>query len=495
MFWDSAYPGNAAPRCATGIGLALAAALLCPAPAHAWSLSDQKAGAREHPQMVARYGGSYDDDLLAAYVEDIGFRLVAVSDRPREDWVFTILDSPEVNAFALPGGYVYVTRGLLALANSEAELAGVLAHEVAHLTLDHVQDRNDRGAKAGIGVIAGAIIGGVLGGKDGARDALKAGSAIAAGYLARHTRAEELEADRTGIRLMAALGYDPMAQADFLESLEAQYKLNAALQGAEHDPNRVGFFDSHPATARRVREAVEEAGLAATGGTLNEAAYLDRIDGMIYGDSPGQGFVRDREFLHPLLRFAFTVPEGFTILNAPRQVVARGRGGAMMVMDAIRDPGPRLDSYIKDVWGPDLTRGVDSGYMYDLHRLEINGLSAATGFQPFEDRDGRKVAQLTVIRLGDRYYRIRAIAPAEDIQTSNAMGRATETFRGLTASEAESLQPLKLKVYRIRPGDDLILLSATMPLQTMAQERFQTLNGYAPDEVPLVGDLVKLVVE
>ena len=390
-----------------------------------------------------------------------------------------------------------MSRGaLLALANSEAELAGVLAHEVAHLTLSHVKDRNDRGAKAGIGVVAGAILGGVIDGRDGVRDALKAGTAIAAGYLASHTRAEELEADRVGIRLMARVGYDPLAQADFLESLEAQYRLSAELRGQVHDPNRVGFFDSHPATAKRVREAIASAGgIPQTGLTRREEEYHARIDGLLYGDSPGQGFVRDTEFLHPILRFAFRVPDGFVIDNGARRVVARGKGGSVMILDAIRDPGPRLDSYIKDVWAPDLTRGVDSGYMYDLHRLAINGLDAATGYQPFEDRDGRKVAQLTIIRLGDRYYRIRAIAPAEDIQTSIAMSVATESFRALTASEADSLTPLRIKAYRLRPGDDITLLAAAMPLQTLARERFLALNGYAVNEVPVVGDLVKLVIE
>jgi len=480
-----------------GLGhLFFCAVLLTASPVAAWTLAEQKAGERGHPQIVARYGGAYPDGVLTAYVEDIGFRLVAISEKPRQTWKFTVLDSPEVNAFALPGGYIYVTRGLLALANSEAELAGVLAHEIAHLTLDHVGERNDQGAKAGIGIVAGAIVGGVIDGKDGAKNALRTGTAIAAGYLSSHSRQHELEADRRGIRLMAELGYDPMAQVDFLESLEAQYRLSARLRGKIHDPNRVGFFDSHPSTAERVRKAVEEAEGIPLGSTLRgEQRYHQRINGLIYGDSPGQGFVRNGEFLHPILRFAFKVPKGFLIDNGPRQVVARGEGGSVMVMDAIRDPGPRLDSYIKDVWAPDLTRGVDSGYMYDLHRLEINGLEAATGFQPFEDRDGRKVAQLTIIKLGDRYYRLRAIAPAEDIETSIAMGVASESFRRLSAGEANSLKPLKLRAYRVRPGDDVLLLSATIPLQDFAKERFLTLNGYAEGEVPLVGDWVKLIVE
>ena len=181
----------------------------------------------QHPQVLLQFGGAYDDPELQAYVTRTGRQLVAVSELPKEEFTFTVLDSDVINAFALPGGYVYITRGLLALADDEAELAGVMAHEIGHVTARHSAQRYSRGALAQGGVAIGTILAGVLGGGAAAQLAQQAGGAGAQAYLAGYSRDQEFQADELGVRYLARGGYDPAAMSSFLDEARAQRPADA----------------------------------------------------------------------------------------------------------------------------------------------------------------------------------------------------------------------------------------------------------------------------
>jgi predicted Zn-dependent protease len=250
-------------------------------------------GARQHPQVLQQFGGAYPDEALQRYVEQVGDRLVDGSDVPDRDFTFTVLNSDVPNAFALPGGYVYVTRGLLALAENEAEIAGVLGHEIGHVAARHAAQRQTQATGAGILATLGTIGAAIFGGETAAELAQQVGGLGAEAYIAGYSRDQELEADDLGLEYMAKANYDPRAMATFLRKLDQQTELSRTLTGQEGEA-AFGWFATHPRTLERVeRVAIEVAEDAGTG-RLGREEYLERIDGLIYGEDPAQGLVRGR---------------------------------------------------------------------------------------------------------------------------------------------------------------------------------------------------------
>ncbi len=461
--------------------------------------AEQRQGAQAHPQVLRRFGGEYDNPRLAAYVRGIGERLVAETEQPGQPWTFTVLDSPVVNAFALPGGYVYVSRGLVALAGDEAQLAGVIGHEIGHVTARHSAQRQSQAAVAQAGVIA-AVLGAALLGADGALlDAVGQGvSAVAQGGVASFSRAQEIEADRLGVRYLARAGYDPLAQADFLTAMSAQSELSARLAGGTHDPNRVDFFATHPADGERVRVAVAEAraqGESVGAPPRERDRFLTAIDGMTYGDSAAQGFVRGRRFVHPALRFAFEAPPGFAIVNAQAQVRTLGPNGATVVFDSVRDPGGPLDRIVGRDWPAALAREARTGRVGGVERLRIGGLEAASAGLPVQTRQGVKAAHLTAIRGGDgTLWRFTAISDPRDGAGRAAAEGMAASFRRLSAAEASRERPDRIRIHTVRSGETLRSLAARTPFETAAEERLRVLNGLSPGDEVRPGDRIKLVV-
>jgi predicted Zn-dependent protease len=492
-------PSTAPDPAAVEAGLAArggASAAPPPVAASARSAAEQRTGDRAHPQILAQYGGAYEGPV-AAYVRDVGMRLVARTEQPRERWTFTVLDTPEVNAFALPGGYVYVTRGLIALADDEAELAGVIGHEIGHVTARHSAGRQQRAGLAQLGVLAAVVGAAALGVEGPALDAIGQGaSAIGQGAVASYSREQEFEADALGVRYLAAAGYDPFAQADFLESMQAQSALSARLAGGAYDPNRVSFFATHPAAADRARQAAAlAAGTGAQGGPRDRDRFLSAIDGLTYGDSARQGFVRGRRFVHPELRFAFEAPPGFVIANSAAAVTMRGPNGAAIVFDGGRDPGGALDAYVARGWAGEIARQSRTGDLQGLRRFSVGGYEAATADLPVATRGGVKVARLVAIRAeGGRIYRFTGLADPRDARGLDAALAAAASFRGLSAAEARAERPWRVRVVTVKPGETSASLAAAMPFDRLAVERFRVLNGLAPGQEPRAGDRVKIVV-
>src|SRR5579885_922862 len=253
------------------------------------SAAEKQAGREQHPEVLEAFGGSYDNPALQSYVNEVGQRVAAQSKRKGIAYTFTVLDTPIVNALAIPGGYIYVTRGLLALVNDESELAGVLGHEVGHVAAMHHAQARARQKLGAVGMTAGSIAMG--------RTPLTRVTQVAAvGYLQAFSREDEYEADALGIRYAARAGYDPRSMATFLASLREYTRLEAIEDGRSPDStDEFDYMATHPTAIDRFQRALEEASNQIPAQPIvGRRPYFAKIDGLLYGDSPAQGFVRGR---------------------------------------------------------------------------------------------------------------------------------------------------------------------------------------------------------
>lgn len=462
---------------------------------------EARLGRAEHPRALAQFGGTYDDAQLQAYVERVGTRVKNASEMAAEDFTFTLLDSDMVNAFALPGGYVYVTRGLLALANDEAELAGVLGHEVGHITARHTAQRYDRAQAGQLGTVAaqvlGALGGAYLGGAEGARLGGQFGGQLgslgAAAYVQGFSREQEFEADQLGIRYLAGAGYDPTAMATFLEALQANDAFEARRAGRSQEDENLfsGWLRSHPRTPDRVARAAENEASATPGARDTErAAFLAAIDGMIYGENPAQGFVRGNRFEHPVLRIAFDAPPGFRLQNSPSAVLGTDGRGRFLLFDMAPEGtgGGDLRGYLQNEW-------VTNQRLQDLQSLTVNGLDAAVGFGRVALNDQPAQAMFSAVRAADgKVYRL-LYARAGNLTRTDvaAFEESLRSFRGLTASEAAALRPMRIEVVTVGPGDTVQSLAGRMEVDENAQALFELLNGLDRGRRLEPGAQVKLI--
>ena len=455
--------------------------------------AEAEVGRAEHPKMLAAFGGAYGDDRVGFAVAQIGRRLQLATGQTGIDYTFSIVDSDVVNAFALPGGFVYVSRGLMALANSEAELAGVMAHEIGHVVARHSAERYSRGVLASLGAgIGGGILGAIVG-APALGDLAQLG---AAAYVQGFSRDQEFQADELGVRYLSNAGYDPVAMATFLSQLALSDALEQKLAGRESTAPADSLFASHPRTAERVARAVEQVrGAAGAQGALNREPYLRLLDGMIYGDDPEQGYIRGRRFLHPKLRFAFEVPEGFRLRNSSAAVLAQSREGALIRFDSARNkdgsipPALAMNRYLLDHW---VKGGLD-----DVQAITVNGMPAATGARRVTSRQGAVDARFVAIRYDERaVYRFIFVTPPRLTATlAEALRRTTHSFRRLEEAEARELKPLRLRIHQVKAGETVATLAATLPFPDFREERFRTLNGMGPSDFVGLGQLVKLIGE
>ncbi len=445
---------------------------------------EKEIGRKSHPQVLAEFGGVYYDPAFATYVEEVGHRIAAVTELQEFEYRFTVLDSPSVNAFALPGGYVYVTRGLLALASSEAELASVLSHELAHINARHGARRLS-GMKAEERICA--TIGcdfelPVLG------DTAAVGIRLAFGGF---TQDQELEADRLGLRYLIAAGYDPRGMTGFLGKLKAQRDLEARIAGlSDAQRNSHGYASTHPLTGARVEQAAALIGdLNDPPGFVGETAYLSAIDGLLYGNRREYGFVIGQTYAHPIRRVAFTVPAGYSLYADSRRVTALGPGGAAILFEPSRllVTGPVVE-YLTHIWAG----GIE---LEDVREFAIDGLEAATGWLRGDTKQGPVDYRLVAVRSGPgTVYRFLFMSPARmTSRLSEGMRQTTYSFRTLDEAETAALHPLRLRVITTGTGDTFDTLVQRNAFADHAAERFAILNdlGDRPEVRP--GRLVKLV--
>jgi predicted Zn-dependent protease len=447
---------------------------------------EREIGSEAHKQVLAEFGGVYYDPALADYVERIGQKLVKQSEFRKFDYRFTILDSPEINAFALPGGYIYVTRGLLALLGSEAELAAVLGHELAHVKARHGAQRlsrmkfEERFCSAFVCDFELPVLG----------DMAQVGLDLAFGGF---TKAQELESDDLGIFYMQRAGYDPLAMASFLRKLKAQAELEAEAAGLTPGQQKAkGYSSTHPLTEDRIAKAIEltEPRSAVTG-ERGEWDYLANIDGLLYGNRREYGFVIGNSFLHPIRQIAFDAPDDYRLYPDSRRVTGIGRNGAIMLFEPSRRlvRGSMLD-YLKSIWA----EGVA---LRDARSLMINGMDAATAWIRQETKRGLVDFRLVAIRADTGIvYRFLFISPASMTRrVSEGMREITYSFRTIDAEQAQQLKPRRIRIVGVGNGDSVFGFAARSRFRDNAIRRFSILNGIEPGAKLKPGRIVKIVTE
>ena len=452
-----------------------------------WPAESAAMGARDHSKVLQRYGGEVQNSALAAYVADIGAKMVAVSARADEVWRFTVLDSGEVNAFALPGGYVYVTRGLLALANNESELAAVLAHEIRHVIEAHVEARQQAQSDALVDGALSALVTGIFGGGENrVEEALRSGVETAFGQIGAYSKAQEFAADAGGIALLKAAGYRPAAQADFLASMATNAALEADMAGRAYDEASAPIFANHPAPAERQVRALALAG--DTGGRQGAADYLAVIDGMIYGQNHRGGFVRGQVFVHPALDFRFEAAAGLNIQNAAQQINIFGPNSSTLIISGGQGTADLRGAL--QTWAAHIPRGDRQGRMIsNIRRLEINGMAAATGTLSLRKRGQRSTLRMTVIRFKGGLIRFAGTVRRGDSAAADLHWQTVQSFSPLDASRAAEYAQTYISLHRVKAGETVSSLS----MRGLTEAKFRVLNGMAPEDTLAVGQIVKLV--
>ncbi|MFI5011029.1 MAG: M48 family metalloprotease [Hyphomicrobiales bacterium] len=443
------------------------------------SVGAQRTGGAEERSLVAAFGGAYGDAKADTLLDGVATRLVAASTEPGISYKITVLNSPTVNAFSLPDGHLYVTRGLLALVNSTSEIAAVLAHEMAHVTAHHAMQRVElEKSSALFSKVASEVL------NDPARgQQLQEKSKLS---LASFSRQQEFAADAIGVRTMAKAGYDAYGASRFLSSLARYAAMRASVLGA--DSGRPDMFSTHPATTERVQMALQSARqLNAPGiGEDDRGRYLTAIDGIAFGDDPSQGTVRGRSFLHTRLGFTFTAPEGFLLSGGSEAVqgVAAALGRAMR-FDTVEVPASTpLDQYLKSGWieGTEVTKEAP---------LEVGGLAAETGIA----KSGEWTFRLAAIREGGMVYRLIFAAKNFSTDADQSFLQAIASFHRLTPEEVARVKPLHLRVVTAGATDTASTLSGGMAELGLPPDEFAVLNGLDKTAHLEAGSQYKVVVE
>lgn len=435
---------------------------------------DSVLGLREHPRIVAAYGGIYEDRPAEIMVARIVGRLLAAANQPNLKFQVTILDTSEVNAFALPGGYIYVTRGILALASDTSELAAVLAHEIAHVTLRHARARTDRTRQT---QIVDRVITGIFGG-DTSTDATANRTRQ---QLAAFSQNQELDADKEGIKFAGKAGYDPQAAARFLGVMSRFAAFSAgAASGNE------GFLSSHPSTPARIETALSTARSmfgSSDAGETDREAYLSAISGLSFGDSPAQGSVVGQRFIHPANKFTFTVPQGYTLQTAQSAVVGvAGDGEAVRFDSAQVQPNMSLTDYLKSGWIAGLKTET-------VKAVENNGLEMASGLAQTDQWFFR----VAVMRLDGEVYRFIFAAKSDSARFQQGADATIQSFRRTTAADLSQIRQLAIRLVTARPGENADRLAAQMADISGARELFYILNNLFPGDPLVPGQRYKIV--
>jgi predicted Zn-dependent protease len=447
-------------------------------------------GASADPQVQAEYG-IYTDQALTAFINEKGQAMAKVSHRPNLPWTFKIVDSPVVNAFAVPGGKVYFTRGIMAHFNSEAQFAGVLGHEIGHVTARHGAEQYTKGTLAQIGLMVGMIA---------SPQFAQFGEAASTGVqllMLRNGRNDESESDRLGVQYSAKIGYDPTPMADFFQTLK---RVSDKASGGQSLPT---FMSTHPDPENRYTKVKEDAAkykrLFGKRKPLveNRNEYLRRIDGLLYGEDPKQGFVEGGKFYHPELKFQFPVPQGWKSQNAPSQFqMASADGNALIVLTLSGQKSLQAAAQ-EDAKQFSLVAT-------DTRNTTINGLPAITVISDQVQQDqqtGRTVATgikvaTTFIQYNNNIYLLRGVTQAANFNTySPTFANVMKGFEPLNDPEKLNRQPERIKIITL---DRQMTLVEALKAQNMPATRYDELailNGMQLKDVLAGGTMFKVVVK
>jgi predicted Zn-dependent protease len=439
------------------------------------------AAQREHLRLLAAFGGEYRAPAAKRAVDDIVARLAATSPDRQLAFEVTLLNSPIVNAFALPNGRLYLTRGLLALANDRAEAASVIAHEIAHVQARHAVERAELQQRS---ELVSRVVSQVL-------DDPVAGAAVQARSrvtIASFSRQQELEADLIAVRAIAAAGFDPYGASRFLASLGRTTTFRAMLMGERPGARGLDILSTHPSTPERVQLTLATAReISAPGlGVSDRDGWIAALDGLSFGDDPRDGVVRGRRYLNPSLGIGFSAPEGLTLESTREAVLGVGaNGGKAMRFDSVQlEPGQTLSTYVAAGW----IEGVRPG---PVEETTVNGLPAALSSGRGSDWSFR----LAAIQAEQRTYRFIFAARGDEAALERSFRAVVGSFRRLSAAEAQAIQPLKLRLVTAQAGDTAERLAAQMANEERALDQFLILNGLERGAAITPGRRYKLIVE
>ena len=446
---------------------------------------------RDADVQIREQMGLYDSPALQGYVADLGHRLAALSHRPNLPWQFAVVDSPAVNAFALPGGYIYLTRGILAYLGDEAELAGVLGHEIGHVTARHAVQAYSRAAGAQLGLLLGQLFVPAMRanpyGAPGITDAAGYGLGL---LMLKFGRDDEIQADRLGAEYAAGGGWHPEGVAGMLTTLG---RINE-MSDRRGVPN---WLSTHPEPTARVADvAPTVARLIETADAsslhVDRSGYLERIVGVRFGDNPEEGIARGREFVHPVLRLGIEFPEDWEIQNSDTVVVAsRSDRRAYMALQLVEEGQAATLEALARREAPRDARNLAGG------DATINGLDAhILSYQRDMDDIGPAAVRVAYVRHGGRVYVVGGVIPVADFtRWERAVDRSIRSFRALSAEEAARILPNEIALYEAVEGDTWQRIAeraggGLVPAATLA-----VMNGFPPEEQPRPGDRLKIVVQ
>ena len=476
------------------LGLAVPGGAQRTAP-RAISATAAQQAAQQHPQLIEEFGGA-ETGARGAYVTAVGRKVAAQSGVPGANGAFTIttLNSPVMNAFAVPGGYVYITRQLLGLMNDEAELASVLGHEVGHIAARHSEQRQSASTRNTILGALGQILVGAVAGNSGLGQVLQQtigqGSQLA---TLKFSRTQEFEADDLGIRYMTAAGYDPTASASLLASLGAATSLETRAAGRNDERSVPAWAQTHPLSADRVRRASQTALAARRSGTgvRNRDQFLAQLDGVLVGDDPRQGMIEGREFIHPDLRLGFTVPQGYGIQNGTRAVSISGSNGQAQFSTG--QFNGNLGSYIGQVFQSIAGQQAGQLRIPQPRSTTVNGIPAAYTTATAQTQQGAVDVTVFAYQWDQKtaYHFVTLTKGGAGIGPFSSL---FGSLRRLTPAQAAAVRPRILDVVTVRAGETVQSLANRMAYNDLKLERFLTLNGLQANSRLVPGQKVKLVV-
>jgi predicted Zn-dependent protease len=445
------------------------------------SEAEEIALGRQADAEVRQQMGVYQDQALQDYVNRIGQRLAQASSRPNLPWTFTVVDEQAVNAFALPGGFIYLTRGILPFLRNEAELAGVLGHEVGHVDGRHSVEAYSRQTLAGGGLaVAGILV--------PETQAFQGLASLGLGMMfLKHGREAELESDALGVRYASAGGWNPEGVPGLLNTLA---RLDAASGSSRGVPN---WALTHPPAADRVErvQAAVAAARSASATTTNAQALDQRLDGLVFGDSREKGIVRGSEFLHPILRFGVRFPEGWEIVNTDQQVISIRDENASVAM--VLQLAQNATGSVEQTASAGMR---EAGYQQTSgDTTRINGLDAYVGNYQRTANNSTVAVRAAHIRSGDQTYIVAGVAAPQDFSGVQAtFSAAIQTFRALSRQEADRIQPSRVDFHTVRAGETWTSIAAGPAGGTVQASTLAIMNGRAPESGPRAGERIRIVV-
>jgi predicted Zn-dependent protease len=453
---------------------------------------DVQEAARQHPEIVEEFGGA-ETGPRAAYIESVGRRVAAFSGTANAGQVyhFTALNSAVENAFAVPGGYVYVTRQLMGIINDEAELAFVVGHETGHIAANHHQQRKSAQRNSAIWGVLGTILGAAVGNNAFGGLVSQGAAQFSKMRLLSFSRDQEYQADVLGIRYITAAGYDPNGSTTMLAQLTRASALEARLQG-DRNRSTPEWASTHPLSENRMAQAsqlVRQTGRAGQG-MRNRDAYLAQVDGVMVDDDPAQGVIDGRNFTHPDLGLQFIVPTGYLMQNSTREVSIQGTAGQAQFAGG-RFSGD-IDSYIYRVI-QQLTGGRVQLAMGPIQRTTVNGIPASYVVGRANSSSGAIDVGVFAYQWnpGTIYHFVTLTRGGQGLAPFAAM---VDSLRRITPAEAAAIRPKVIDVVTVQRGDTIQSIASRMAYRDFKVDRFLAMNGLAANSPLTPGQKVKIVV-